>query len=72
MTNENNEVVLTVTDVMRRWHCSRQLVLEVIHAGKLAAFRIGTRNYRVRLDEVERYERAAATAAEPQQASGAA
>jgi excisionase family DNA binding protein len=67
-TTETDPPVLTVSDVMRRWRCARATVLEAIHAGRLVAFRVGLRAYRVRLDEVERYERTTTIAA----ASGAA
>ncbi len=60
MTSNDNTAVLTVNDVMARWKCTRKTVLEAIHDGRLEAFRIGTRVFRVRLDEVVRYERAKA------------
>ncbi len=52
--------IMSVNDLMVRWSCSRRIVLEAIKSGRLAAFRVGTRVFRVRFDEVERYERARA------------
>jgi excisionase family DNA binding protein len=48
--------VLTLSDLMLRWKTSRKTVLALIHAGRLRAFKIGTRVYRVTADEVERYQ----------------
>lgn len=56
----DQDAVLTVTELMARWKCTRRSVLEAIHAGKLKAFRIGERSYRVTMQEVMRYERAEA------------
>ena len=58
--NDNVNSVLTVTDLMERWSCTRHTVLALINTGKLAAFKLGARVYRVRLDEVERYEKSQA------------
>jgi hypothetical protein len=57
------EPVLTVNDLMARWRCTRKIILDAIKAKRLSAFKIGKRVYRVRLDEVERYELAQAGAA---------
>jgi excisionase family DNA binding protein len=56
MSSNDNHPVLTVTDLCKRWKCDRHGVLDLIHAGKLKAFRIGKRAYRVALPEVMRYE----------------
>ncbi len=56
MSSNDNDAVLTVTDLMSRWKCTRKSVLDKIHAGQLYAFRIGKRAYRVALVEVKRYE----------------
>jgi excisionase family DNA binding protein len=53
----NDNKAMTVSDLARRWSCSRRSVLDAIHAGKIAAFKIGSRVYRVAVAEVERYER---------------
>ncbi len=55
MSANDNNPVLTVADLARRWKCHRQSVLDKIHDGDLAAFKIG-RSYRISLVEVERYE----------------
>ena len=55
-----NDAVLTVSELMARWKCTRKSVLDAIHAGRLKAFRIGERSYRVAMDEVKRYELAQA------------
>ncbi len=57
MTTEATDVVLTVDELAARWRCTRRIVLEAVHAGKLRAFKVGKRRYRVTLAEVERYER---------------
>lgn len=55
-SNDNASAVLTVSELMTRWKCSRRSILESIHAGKLAAFKVGERAYRVRMGEVLRVE----------------
>lgn len=50
--------VLTVNDLMVRWKCTRKVILAAIREKRLAAFKVGTRVFRVTLDEVARYERA--------------
>jgi len=47
---------LTVNDLMRRWNCTRPTILRCISEGRLKAFRVGRRIFRVMLDEVERFE----------------
>jgi len=49
--------ILTVKMVSSRWRCRPAIVYQLITTNKLRAFRLGTRAYRVRLEEVERYER---------------
>ncbi len=56
MTGNDNQAALTVSQLMERWSCSRKVLLARIHAGKLAAFRIGDRVYRVSMTEVLRVE----------------
>ncbi len=60
MTSNDNAPILTVNDLMARWKCTRKSVLEAIREGRLEAFRVGKRVFRVRLQEVERYEHAKA------------
>lgn len=55
-----DQPVYTVNELMARWKMSRRTVLEVIHAGKLRAFKVGRRVWRIAREEVERYERAGA------------
>jgi hypothetical protein len=51
--------VFTLSELVKRWRCDRHSLLAAIEAGKLKAFRIGARNWRVTAAEVERLERAA-------------
>lgn len=51
----SNELVFTVAELAERWKCHRQSVMDKIHDGEIAAFKIG-RQYRIALREVERYE----------------
>jgi excisionase family DNA binding protein len=51
--------ILTISDLVRRWRCDRHTVLHAIHSGKLRAFKLGKRTYRVKMEEVIRYEEAA-------------
>lgn len=55
-SNDNTSAVLTVTELMARWKYSRRVILDAIRTGKLRAFRIGERSYRVSMSEVNRYE----------------
>lgn len=55
-SNDNTSAVLTVTELMARWKYSRRSILNAIRSGKLRAFRIGERSYRVAMSEVQRYE----------------
>ncbi len=54
--SSNDNAILTVTELCKRWKCSRRSVFDLIHAGKLDAFRLGERAYRVRIEEVLRVE----------------
>lgn len=56
MTGNDNVAVLTVSELMTRWKYSRRTILDAIHGGKLRAFRLGERSYRVAMSEVVRYE----------------
>jgi hypothetical protein len=42
---------------MRRWRCSRKVLITAIDEGRLAAFRIGRRSYRITYAEALRFER---------------
>lgn len=46
----------TVVEVAQRWRASRHTVMVAIRSGRLQAFRVGHRQYRIREDEVVRYE----------------
>jgi excisionase family DNA binding protein len=52
----DNDAVLTVSELCARWKCTRKSVLDLIHEGRLHAFRLGKRSYRVALVEVLRWE----------------
>lgn len=56
----DNAAVLTVSELMGRWKVTRKSVLSLIAKGKLHAFRVGERAYRVPMSEVKRYEEAQA------------
>ena len=56
MSANDNDAVLTVMDIARRWRCGRRAVLERIHKGELRAWHVG-RAWRVALAELERFER---------------
>jgi excisionase family DNA binding protein len=48
--------VYTVPELARRWKCSRHTVTAAINANRLQAFKVGERQFRIRHDEVVRYE----------------
>jgi hypothetical protein len=59
MSSNDNQAVLTVSELCERWKCTRKIVLARIHDDgprKLHAFRIGDRAYRVAMSEVLRWE----------------
>jgi excisionase family DNA binding protein len=58
MSSNDNDAVFTVTELAAKWKCSRRSVLEAIREGRLAAFCIGKRAFRVSRAEVLRYEAA--------------
>lgn len=49
--------MLTVRELAARWHCGRMTIWRAIREGRLKAFKVGERVYRIALAEVERYER---------------
>jgi excisionase family DNA binding protein len=61
--NDNIPAVFTISELCARWKCNRKTVLTKIHAGELAAFRVGERAYRVPATEVLRVERGSGHAA---------
>lgn len=46
----------TVSTLADRWSVSTDTVYAMIHAGRLKAFRFGGKLYRIRPEEVERFE----------------
>jgi hypothetical protein len=56
MSVDSTIQIFTVNDLMSRWKCHRQVVLDAIHEKRLSAFRVGKRIFRVTLAEVERFE----------------
>ena len=54
--NSESEQVFTVPELARRWKCSRHTVTAAINGGKLQAFKVGERQFRIRNAEVLRYE----------------
>ena len=48
--------VFTVAELAARWRVCRQSITAYIRAGQLQAFRLGGRAYRIRADEVARFE----------------
>lgn len=49
--------IFTVTELAKRWRCTRKSLMPHIHSGAIASFMIGKRTHRVTLDEVLRVER---------------
>jgi len=48
--------VYSVASLAEHWGCGPDTVYSLIHSGNLKAFKLGGRLYRIRADEVERYE----------------
>lgn len=57
--------VFTIPELAARWRVSRHTVTAAIRAGRLAAFKVGDRCYRIRADEVTRYEASFTVAVQP-------
>lgn len=57
--------VFTIAELAVRWRTSRQSIMEAIHTGRLTAFKIGLRVYRVALAEVTRFESVPANLPKP-------
>lgn len=53
---DSSEAFFTITELAERWRVSRHTITGAIRAGKLQAFKVGERAYRVREAEVVRYE----------------
>lgn len=48
--------VYTIPDLVKRWQVSRHTIATAIREGRLRAFKVGQRVYRIRREEVLRYE----------------
>lgn len=48
--------ILTLSDLCKRWRVAYKTVHNAIREGRLHVFRVGTRAYRVTLEEVLRFE----------------
>lgn len=55
-TSNDNQAVMTVSELAERWKCTRKSVLQKIRTKQLYAFRIGARAFRISLSEVLRHE----------------
>jgi predicted DNA-binding transcriptional regulator AlpA len=53
----------TAEQVAERWQASTDLVYRLTRSGDLQPVRLGSRNYRYRLAEIERFEQEGGTAA---------
>lgn len=60
---EQTNAVFTITELAQRWRASRHTITAAIRAGRLQAFKVGDRQYRIREAEVLRYEQQAMGAA---------
>lgn len=54
--NTNEQRVFTITELAARWRVDRHTVTASINSGRLQAFKVGERVYRIREAEVVRYE----------------
>lgn len=56
-------VIYTIPELAARWRMSRHTITAAIRAGRLQAFKVGERVYRIREAEVLRYEQQLAAVA---------
>lgn len=56
ISDESVAAVYTITELAARWRASRHTITAAIRAGRLQAFKVGDRQYRIREAEVVRYE----------------
>lgn len=54
--NDQRDTFFTIPELAERWRVSRHTVTGAIKSGRLHAFKVGERVYRIRHDEVLRYE----------------
>ncbi len=52
----NQEAFLTVTELAKRWRVTRHSITAAIRSGRLQAFKVNERHYRISASEVLRYE----------------
>lgn len=55
-----DDKTFTVADLASRWRCQRQTIYRAINEKRLNAFCVGSREFRITLDEVRRFEKAKA------------
>lgn len=48
--------IYSVASLAKHWGCGTDTVYSLIHSGDLKAFKLGGKLFRIRADEVERYE----------------
>lgn len=53
---KRGEVVFTIPDLVKRWKCNRHTIADAIADGRLAAFVVSKRGYRITATEVARFE----------------
>lgn len=46
----------TIADLCQRWHCARQTIMSAVREGRLKAFKVNKRVWRVAASEVDRFE----------------
>ena len=51
-----SDEVYTVTELTKRWKCSRDIIQDMLADKRLHGFKVG-RNWRIPREAVERYER---------------
>lgn len=57
MTNEGPGKVLTPAKLADRWQCSERHVRNMIKSGELPAFKLGDKLIRIKISDVEEFER---------------
>jgi excisionase family DNA binding protein len=50
-----NDKIYTLQELAKRWSCSMSVMYDMVRSHKITAFQVG-KQYRVRADEVARYE----------------
>ncbi len=57
-TSNDNEAFFTIDELAARWRCQRNTVAAAIRSGRLQAFKVNERRYRISAAEVVRFENA--------------